>query len=73
MIGASLATPQEPDVPGSAVLWGEGKFPWAPERNLSESRDAGNRPVRFDERGVETAAWFGYGGTGRRKGRPQIG
>ena len=31
--------------------------------SLFREPDAGNPPVRFDERGVETEAWFSFQGT----------
>ena len=38
---------------------------------LVREPDAGNPPVRFDERDVETELRRGYSGTARRKGRQQ--
>src|ERR1700676_5136922 len=34
--------------------------------------DAGNPPVRFDERDVETGPWWNHRSTAKRKGRQQI-
>jgi len=40
--------------------------------HLVRKPDAGNPPVRFDERGVETESTANYSGTGNRKGRSQL-
>jgi len=44
---------------------------WAKARRLVREPDAGDLPVRFDERDVETEPRRGYSGTARRKGRQQ--
>ena len=40
-------------------------------QSCSITFDAGELPVRFDERDVETEPWRGYSGTARRNGRQQ--
>jgi hypothetical protein len=40
--------------------------------HLVRKPDAGNPPVRFDERGVETESTASYSGNGNRKGRSQL-